>query len=98
MLKPLRSLSGSRLTSSCRLRGRDACPYEAGDVGHPDCLLYGRRRPCRKRVWSRLFARPGGNVTGLSAHIDEPVGKRLEQLREVIPAPRAGWRSWAMPS
>jgi putative ABC transport system substrate-binding protein len=31
------------------------------------------------------LSRPGGNVTGLSAQSTEPVGKRLEQLREIIP-------------
>jgi putative ABC transport system substrate-binding protein len=31
------------------------------------------------------LARPGGNVTGLSAQIPDLVGKRLELLREIIP-------------
>jgi putative ABC transport system substrate-binding protein len=34
------------------------------------------------------LARPGGNVTGLSAQSTELVGKRLELLREIIPALR----------
>jgi putative ABC transport system substrate-binding protein len=32
------------------------------------------------------LARPGGNVTGLSALAPELVGKRLEQLKQVVPA------------
>jgi putative ABC transport system substrate-binding protein len=32
------------------------------------------------------LARPGGNVTGLSLQLTETVGKRLELLREVVPA------------
>ena len=32
------------------------------------------------------LARPGGNVTGLSAQIPDLVGKRLELLREIIPS------------
>jgi putative ABC transport system substrate-binding protein len=32
------------------------------------------------------LARPGGNVTGLSLELTETVGKRLELLREVVPA------------
>jgi len=34
------------------------------------------------------LARPGGNVTGLSAQSTELVGKRLELLREIIPSLR----------
>ncbi len=34
------------------------------------------------------LARPGGNVTGLSAEIPDLVGKRLELLREIIPGLR----------
>ena len=34
------------------------------------------------------LARPGGNVTGLSAQIPDLVGKRLELLREIIPSLR----------
>ena len=34
------------------------------------------------------LARPGGNVTGLSAQISDVAGKRLELLREIIPALR----------
>ena len=34
------------------------------------------------------LARPGGNVTGLSAEIPDLVGKRLELLREIIPSLR----------
>jgi putative tryptophan/tyrosine transport system substrate-binding protein len=32
------------------------------------------------------LARPGGNVTGLSIELTESVGKRLELLREIVPA------------
>ena len=41
------------------------------------------------------FARPGGNITGLSIQRTDTVGKRLELLREVSPV-FAGWRSWPM--
>jgi putative ABC transport system substrate-binding protein len=34
------------------------------------------------------LARPGGNVTGLSAQISDVAGKRLELLREIIPGLR----------
>jgi putative tryptophan/tyrosine transport system substrate-binding protein len=34
------------------------------------------------------LARPGGNVTGLSAQIPDVAGKRLELLREIIPSLR----------
>jgi putative tryptophan/tyrosine transport system substrate-binding protein len=34
------------------------------------------------------LARPGGNVTGVSLQLTETVGKRLELLREVVPALR----------
>src|SRR3974390_2019399 len=34
------------------------------------------------------LARPGGNVTGLSAQSDELAGKRIEILREVVPSMR----------
>jgi len=34
------------------------------------------------------LARPGGNVTGLSAQSDELAGKRIEILREVVPSLR----------
>ena len=34
------------------------------------------------------LARPGGNVTGLSSQAPDAAGKRLEQLREVIPGLR----------
>lgn len=34
------------------------------------------------------FARPGGNMTGLSNYSPETVGKRLEQLKEVAPGIR----------
>jgi ABC-type uncharacterized transport system substrate-binding protein len=34
------------------------------------------------------LARPGGNITGLSAVIPDIVGKRLEMLREIIPGLR----------
>src|SRR5215813_1449664 len=32
------------------------------------------------------LARPGGNITGLSAQVPDAVGKRLELLREVVPS------------
>ena len=41
------------------------------------------------------LARPGGNVTGLSLQQTDLAGKRLELLREVVPA-SADSRSWAM--
>src|SRR5512143_3133812 len=31
------------------------------------------------------FARPGGNITGLSVRTPELVGKQLEMLREIVP-------------
>jgi putative tryptophan/tyrosine transport system substrate-binding protein len=34
------------------------------------------------------LARPGGNITGLSAQISEVAGKRLEILREIVPGLR----------
>jgi putative tryptophan/tyrosine transport system substrate-binding protein len=34
------------------------------------------------------LARPGGNVTGLSLQLTDTVGKRLELLREIVPALR----------
>jgi putative ABC transport system substrate-binding protein len=34
------------------------------------------------------LARPGGNVTGLSLQASDVAGKRLELIREVMPAPR----------
>ena len=34
------------------------------------------------------LARPGGNVTGLSIELTDTVGKRLELLRDVVPAQR----------
>ena len=34
------------------------------------------------------LARPGGNVTGRSLQLTDPVGKRLELLREIVPALR----------
>jgi putative ABC transport system substrate-binding protein len=34
------------------------------------------------------LARPGGNVTGLSLQLTETIGKRLELLRELVPALR----------
>ena len=37
------------------------------------------------------LARPGGNVTGLSAQATDTAGKRLGLLREVVTS--AGWRS-----
>jgi putative tryptophan/tyrosine transport system substrate-binding protein len=39
------------------------------------------------------LARPGGNVTGLSAQAPDLAAKRLELLREVVPT-SAGWRFW----
>ena len=43
--------------------------------------------PLRTGVVAAL-ARPGGNVTGLSAITNELIGKRLEMLREVVPGIR----------
>jgi putative ABC transport system substrate-binding protein len=43
--------------------------------------------PLRTGVVTAL-ARPGGNVTGLSAITNELIGKRLEMLREVVPGIR----------
>ena len=45
------------------------------------------------------LARPGGNVTGLSAQAPELAGKRLELLHEVLPALAVwqSWGTWAMP-
>lgn len=40
--------------------------------------------PVGRRLVASL-SRPGGNVTGLSAESIEPVGKRLELLREIVP-------------
>src|SRR5207245_11698139 len=34
------------------------------------------------------LARPGGNITGLSLQIADLAGKRLELLREIVPALR----------
>jgi putative tryptophan/tyrosine transport system substrate-binding protein len=34
------------------------------------------------------LARPGGNVTGLSTQSTDLAGKRLELLREIVPAVR----------
>src|SRR5947209_18640500 len=31
------------------------------------------------------FARPGGNVTGLSTYASDDVGRRLQLLKEIIP-------------
>jgi putative ABC transport system substrate-binding protein len=45
------------------------------------------RDPVASGVVTSL-ARPGGNVTGLSAQSTELVGKRLELLREIIPSLR----------
>ena len=39
-------------------------------------------------AWSRVLARPGGNITGLSIQQADLAGKRLELLREVIPGLR----------
>src|SRR5215472_1793184 len=41
------------------------------------------------------LARPGNNVTGLSAQSTDLVGKRLEILRELLRS-ASGWRSWPM--
>src|SRR5262249_19736659 len=58
---------------------------KAGDIGYPNCLC--RRRPGRH--WHVVtLARPGGNVTGLSFQQTDLAGKRLERLREVVPALR----------
>jgi ABC-type uncharacterized transport system substrate-binding protein len=38
--------------------------------------------------WVASLARPGGNITGLSAQTTEITGKRLELLREIIPSLR----------
>jgi putative ABC transport system substrate-binding protein len=38
--------------------------------------------------WVASLARPGGNITGLSAQTTEITGKRLELLREIIPGLR----------
>ena len=48
-----------------------------------------RRRPTRlAAASSRVLARPGGNVTGLSIQQTDLAGKRLELLREVVPGLR----------
>jgi len=60
---------------------------KAGDFGHSYCIR-GRIRIQSTRAWSRNLARPGGNVTGLSVQQSDLVGKRLELLREVVPALR----------
>jgi putative ABC transport system substrate-binding protein len=39
------------------------------------------------------LARPGGNVTGVSAASAETAGKSLELIREVIPSARRCWRT-----
>jgi len=48
------------------------------------------------------LARPGGNVTGLSGQSTDLIGKRLELLREVMPALRWGyhgrWRQSVRPT
>ena len=43
------------------------------------------------------LSRPGGNVTGLSVQQTDTVSKRLELLREIVPA-STHWRSWPMPA
>ena len=42
------------------------------------------------------LSHPGGNVTGLSVEQSDIAGKRLQLLREVVPA-SADWRSCTMP-
>ena len=41
------------------------------------------------------LARPGGNITGMSRHVPELAGKRLDLLRDLLPASPA-WPSWPM--
>src|SRR5437588_1910083 len=43
------------------------------------------------------LARPGGNITGLSATAAEAAAKSLELIREIIPGARR-WAFWAMPT
>jgi putative ABC transport system substrate-binding protein len=40
------------------------------------------------RAWVASFARPGGNVTGLSQQSSDLAGKRLGMLRGVVPGLR----------
>ena len=42
------------------------------------------------------LARPGGNITGLSALAPEISGKRLELLKEILPKLSRGLPSWAL--
>ena len=69
-------------------RRRPASPRgKAGDIGHPDRLRGGERTRSAPAS-SRVLARPGGNVTGLSIQQTDLAGKRLELLREVVPGLR----------
>ena len=58
-----------------------------------------RRRSGQALVWSPASARPGGNVTG-SCRTQRPslVAKRLELLREIVPAPMRMLASWSIPT
>ena len=89
------SLFGSRSMSSvtsgpARPRGK------AGDVAQSRSSS--RWQAIRlASAWSRVLARPGGNITGLSIQAADLAGKRLELLRELRPV-SAVWRSWPMPA
>ena len=68
---------------------------KAGDIGHPD-RVRGGGGPGRRPAWSRVLARPGGNVTGLS-NCSKPIlpASDLNCCARLFPV-CAGWRSWPM--
>jgi ABC-type uncharacterized transport system substrate-binding protein len=56
------------------------------DISDPDCLR-GGGKPLGVGIVAS-FARPGGNVTGLTNQLTELAGKRLELLRAIVPGRR----------